>query len=74
VLLVVLLEGEGLLPAKFLDGNPLVLVARGVHNNGGGEHDVPQGLDGAGPEQRLVVSRHRGHDVRPRRLVGLRAQ
>ena len=69
VLLVVLLEGHIFLLPGLLDGDALVRVRGGVHDDGGQEHEVPQRGDGARSEQRLVVRRRRGDEVRPRRLV-----
>ena len=69
VLLVILLEGDLALLPGLLDGDALVRVRGGVHDDGGQEHEVPQGSDGARSEQRLVVRRRRGDEVRPRRLV-----
>ena len=68
-LLVILLEGDLFLLPGLLDGDALVRVRGGVHDDGGQEHEVPQRGDGARSEQRLVVRRRRGDEVRPRRLV-----
>ena len=69
MLLVVLLEGNLALLAGLLDGDALVRVRGGVHDDGGKEHEVPKGSDGARSEHGLVVGRRRGDEVRPGRLV-----
>jgi len=69
VLLVILLESNLALLTGLLHGNALVGVRGGVHDDGGQEHEVPKGGDGARSEQGLVVRRRRGDEVRPSRLV-----